>query len=825
MGDKTFISASEIFENHLDLTRHSPVQKWRHIFQLILTALLLSSIFPFLVNSTQKGNSDIHGTMQTVGALLGMAIGFFLITRFINFGNRFHLFIGLAFFVGGAEDFTHGLFSLMNMDIDWLGSMSAPARFIVGTLVTGRLLLGVILILSLSIPQLMGEHQNTKLEAIWVITWVILGAVLITAITTLVPLNEMNIPGYSWMPFRPLDLVTALVLCIALSGYIRKYLSDSDMLTWWIAVSIAVNIISQVFKSLSGEIYDPLFVVSDTYKVIGYLIPLVGFSQYQIGSLNERLWSEMTLQRGKDELEEKVRERTVELEKVNTALRDELEERMRAEERMSRILAELAQFIENANAPIIGVDHDGRVNMWNLNAEMVTGFHRDDAMERHLVNEFITKGYRSRASDIFAKALKGVETAMVEVSMYTKDDHEVIILLNTTTRRDADGNIIGAMGFGQDITELTRYREKLEKLVEERTADLSRALIDTAEARDRIDAILKSVADGLIVTDIYNRVVLMNRAAEDFLNIRLSDVITRSIDFAIKEETLREKVKYTLNKKTTGYQFDFEIAGADPSHPRIMRARTSVIMSRDGTETGIVTIIHDVTQAREIERMKTEFLSTAAHELRTPLTSIQGFSEILLTRDNISPPDQKKFLTYINKQAVTLTGIVNDLLDISRIESRQGFLLEKTTCNICHNVRNIVPLFQEITKKHTFEIRLPDEPVELFIDKAKMGQVLKNILSNAVKYSPDGGNILVVGRKDGDRFTVSVQDQGIGMTPEQANRVFEKFYRATAGDSAPTGTGLGTTIVKYIVEAHGGEVTVDSTFGEGTTFTYWLPLL
>ncbi len=211
-----------------------------------------------------------------------------------------------------------------------------------------------------------------------------------------------------------------------------------------------------------------------------------------------------------------------------------------------------------------------------------------------------------------------------------------------------------AVDFNQMIEDLRRLEEECKQAEEE----LNQALLDTEQAKDKIDGILRSVADGLIVTDIYNNVVLMNKVAEDLLGVGFSQAIGQPIDLAIKEKTLREKVMETLDRKTTGYLFDFELQSGDPEHPKIMRARTSVIFDRKSNETGIVTIMHDVTREREVDRMKTEFISTAAHELRTPLTSIQGFSEILLMRENLSPDEKKKFLTYINKYNLTSIGLL-----------------------------------------------------------------------------------------------------------------------------------------------------------------------
>jgi signal transduction histidine kinase len=315
----------------------------------------------------------------------------------------------------------------------------------------------------------------------------------------------------------------------------------------------------------------------------------------------------------------------------------------------------------------------------------------------------------------------------------------------------------------------------------------------------------------------------MNRAAEDLLDIRFSEVVEKPIDFAIEDNTLREKLVHTFNKKKTNYQFDFKLPSEDLKHPRIMRARTSIIFGKNGDKKGIVTIISDVTLEREIDRMKTEFISTAAHELRTPLTSIVGFSKILITKDDISEEENKKFISYIYKQGVQLANIVSDLLDISRIESGHGYELNKEKGDVREIIENIIPYFQGISLEHEFKVILPDKPVELYVDSEKFEQLVKNILSNAVKYSPEGGMIHISGEVLENDFRVSVQDNGIGMTLEQVERVFDKFYRADSSDSAPEGTGLGMVIVKHIVESHGGEILVESELGKGTIVSFTIP--
>ena len=426
--------------------------------------------------------------------------------------------------------------------------------------------------------------------------------------------------------------------------------------------------------------------------------------------------------------------------------------------------------------------------------------------------------------------LAGEGLRNIEAFLKPKEGNPYELIISAAPLLNEQNEVNGAVITMTDVTELKKankkiseYSKNLKRMVENRTRELQRALHDTEEARDKIDGILKSVGDGLIVTDIYNRVVLMNRAAEDLLGVRLSEVINRPIDFAIKDKTLRDKFKETLNKKKTGTQFDFELPGENTKYPRIMRARISVIYDKTGKQTGIVTIIYDVTHEREMDRLKTEFISIAAHELRTPLTSIQGFSEILLTRSDLKEEEKKQFLSYINKQSKHLANIINTLLDISRIESGKGLIFNKAPCNINEIITETVGYFRAFSQKHQFEVSLPEKSVELMVDKEKMRQVLENIISNAIKYSPEGGIIEVNGQLLEDHYQVSVQDQGIGIPPEHIEKIFDKFYRVDTSNTSVSGIGLGMSIVKDIVEAHGGRIWVESELGKGTTVIFTIP--
>ncbi len=227
---------------------------------------------------------------------------------------------------------------------------------------------------------------------------------------------------------------------------------------------------------------------------------------------------------------------------------------------------------------------------------------------------------------------------------------------------------------------------------------------------------------------------------------------------------------------------------------------------------------------RESDRLKSEFISTAAHELRTPLTTILGFSQILLEEADLTSSERREFLTYIHQQARALTERVGELLDIHRIESGQGLVLKQIPCTAGELVAGLSPFIQGCSGRNRFALAITDETAPLLADKAKMIEVFENLLSNALKYSPPGSPIRIAGEAAGQSYRFSVTDRGIGMTPEQVARVFDKFYRANPEDAAVGGLGLGMSIVRSIVESHGGSVKVESQPGWGTTVTVLLPL-
>jgi PAS domain S-box-containing protein len=377
---------------------------------------------------------------------------------------------------------------------------------------------------------------------------------------------------------------------------------------------------------------------------------------------------------------------------------------------------------------------------------------------------------------------------------------------------DAKGRPLYGIGLVQDIS----ARKNAE-------AGLLRALAQSRGAHDKIDGILRSVGEGLIVTDHRQRVVLMSPSAEELLGIACRQVINQPVERVFAETAVPEALRSALSGLGKGDLFEFELPGQGEKRKRMIQARLSEIRDCSGGRSGLIAILHDTTRESEIQRMKSEFVTTAAHELRTPLTSIQGFSEILLERSDLKPDDQRAILAIIHEQAQTLSHIVSDLLDLARIESGRAVVLKKANCDLSALIRQAISHVPRKEDLCRIEVLLSAGAEAVYGDPAKLGQVLENILSNAVKYSPRGGVIRIVGTRTKGEICLSVSDQGIGMSEDQVRRVFDKFYRADTSNSAVEGAGLGMSIVKEIVDAHGGRVRVESVPGQGTRVSVVLP--
>lgn len=353
--------------------------------------------------------------------------------------------------------------------------------------------------------------------------------------------------------------------------------------------------------------------------------------------------------------------------------------------------------------------------------------------------------------------------------------------------------------------------------------DLHAALVESETARNQIDAILRSVGEGLIVTDNRQRVILINQAAELLLGVTCRQVYRQPIESLFQDRDIKRQLFNNLALKP-GERLDFELPGPDPNRPRYIQTKAAPILDSVGNRLGLITTLQDVTTEREVERMKSEFVSLAAHELGSPLTCIVGFAEVLLDNPKLAPEERRDLLAIIREQGLAMRDIIGSFLDIARIEAGQPLPLKEGLCTVAELVETVKPFIRVHQEKYLIELELADDDTFLLVDRKRLGQVLENLLSNATKYSPPATQVRIVGRREGGHYRFAVEDQGVGMTPEQVERIFDKFYRADAADKAISGLGLGMSLVKFIVEAHRGEIGVDSQPGQGTTVWFTIPI-
>ncbi|MGH2704941.1 MAG: ATP-binding protein [Actinomycetota bacterium] len=374
-----------------------------------------------------------------------------------------------------------------------------------------------------------------------------------------------------------------------------------------------------------------------------------------------------------------------------------------------------------------------------------------------------------------------------------------------------------------------RLRRLHDELVEEkvgaaRLAERISTLRHVETERDILEGVLSSSADGTLVVDRQRRVVRTNPALLSLtgsngpaMGRRCDEVLgcSRPGGLACGDRCPFSEV---LESEDAVLDHTFDLRG------RWVSGAYAPIRGRDGRLAFVIGSLRDVTRAKEMEQLQHDFVSIISHELRGPLTAVKGFVTTLLRQETRLPPDaRREFLRTINDQADRLNDLVDDLLSVSRIESRrlhmklEAFDLEPLARKVLDGMRGK-------WGDRDIVLEAPTDLSPVHADGARISQVLVNLVDNAVKYSPAGGPVRVCLSETEEDVAVAVEDSGIGIAPEDAARLFEKFNRISTPETRDIGgTGLGLYIVKSIVEAHGGRIFLSSAPGVGSTFTFELP--
>jgi len=392
---------------------------------------------------------------------------------------------------------------------------------------------------------------------------------------------------------------------------------------------------------------------------------------------------------------------------------------------------------------------------------------------------------------------------------------------------------------------LAKRAEENARLIEELElsyADLGRALEAASGARERMTLLAAAVegsAETIIISDTEGRILYANPAAREVYGYDPSELTGKNVRMfeppgrrPLAAEILRSSAEGVWHGQVNVLRRD----GSEiPVH-----LTASVVRDEAGAASRVVALVHDLSeeqrrqeeliQARSQaaafqrgESLKSELISIVSHELRTPLTALQGFSELLLTRDS-SSEDARLWIKTINEEAKRLAKILDDLLNVSRIEAG-AIKLQIAPTSIEDVIQQVVSLFAAQSSRHHFVLDVQEVDLEVSADRERLMQILDNLLSNAVKYMPVGGSIRVAVSTRGGAAVVSVTDEGIGIPTEELPKLFTRFHRVDSPDRVSIrGTGLGLYITQQLVTMHGGTISVESVVGRGSTFTFTLPL-
>jgi len=351
---------------------------------------------------------------------------------------------------------------------------------------------------------------------------------------------------------------------------------------------------------------------------------------------------------------------------------------------------------------------------------------------------------------------------------------------------------------------------------------------EVVQEREELLQTFESLTAGLILVSPENRLSQINATARAIFNVG-ADSLGKNFKDVVRNDDIR-KLLEEARAGAEGAKKELHIALAGTTD-RIYEAQSALVRSEDGKDVGVVVILSDVTDMRNIDKMKSTFVAMASHELRTPLTAIKGFSSTLLEGvdyDMYGKEEQKEFLGIVVSECDRLRRLIDDLLNTSRIESNLSLQPSYSAFELLPQLEKAVAVQQQASGRHRVLLKVHNQLPETIIgDQDKIDQILTNLLNNAIKYSPNGGDVTVHAKNEGDTVLIGVQDQGLGIPKDHLTKVFERFHRIDNEDNRRIyGTGLGLYLVKHLVEqVHLGQIWAESegVSGKGTTFWVRIP--
>jgi two-component system phosphate regulon sensor histidine kinase PhoR len=350
-------------------------------------------------------------------------------------------------------------------------------------------------------------------------------------------------------------------------------------------------------------------------------------------------------------------------------------------------------------------------------------------------------------------------------------------------------------------------------------------LLELAGEKSRLRSIIGCMADGVLVTNLEHQLVLWNASAVRMLELIGTDEPGKAIGHYLRDPVLVDSLERIMNSKDEGFSMiSQEIRTANPSS--VLMAQMAPVRDEQGRILGAVTVLRDITKLKEIEKVKSQFVSMVAHELRSPLAAIEGWLEVVLSGEAGGSEEQNRaWLLRAKERANSLLALVQDLLEINKIEA--GKVAQKMeSVQLTDVIAKIVEFFRPEAERHRVSLRMKPSvmPPAIQADVRDMEKLFTNLISNAIKYNVESGSVTVEMSRDAHFVGVHIRDTGVGISSADLPRIFDDFFRAeTKKRDKVSGTGLGLTIAKKIVDSHLGRIEVESRVDQGSTFSVYLP--
>lgn len=356
-----------------------------------------------------------------------------------------------------------------------------------------------------------------------------------------------------------------------------------------------------------------------------------------------------------------------------------------------------------------------------------------------------------------------------------------------------------------------RLQDWARQEVRRTTSSLQQQISVSEAERQKLETLLNGIQDGVILIDPGRRLMLINQAARAIFGIGREAVEEKPVSQVVQHAELLDLLSQERFTRPSRGEINLEDG-------RVFNALITPI-----PELGLAITLQDITHLKELDRIKSDFVNTVSHDLRSPLTAILGYVELIEKAGPVNA-EQRDFIQRILFSVQNITALINDLLDLGRIEA--GFDTNKEIVPLGALIHYAVDGFRTRLEEKAQElrVRVPDDLPGIYGNPVRLRQMLSNLIGNAVKYTPEGGEITIEARAESGQVILRVHDTGVGIPPAEQPYIFDRFYRASNVNSLLPGTGLGLAIVKSIVDNHYGRIWVDSSPGEGTTFTVILPV-